>query len=405
MSRSSTPTIRDDAPRDSRPLLAMITGHLTPYRVHLNTRLASELTEMRLATLVTKSRSTMWSASPIPAIGTVLLDDSDRDWWEAPWGAFFRHEWKVARATVAWLNANKPSAIITAGHDEIPVNAAVWWARRRRVPVFLTADSNIRSDTSRGLKRLLKRIVLGVQMRRYTGMLPCGSLGRAFFEYYGADPKSIFPAPLEPDYAQIESVSAQEVAAARSKHALAENRRRIICVNRLVGLKRVDQVIAAFAAIAAERRAWDLVIVGDGPLRADLEGRVPAEHKERVKFLGHVADMREIGALYKASDVLVLASMHEAWALVVNEAMAAGCAIVVSDVVGAAPELVREGENGFTFPPGDLDALTDRLRKASAATAIDGLKAGSSRVLAAWRKTADPVGGVRSALRWCGVLK
>jgi glycosyltransferase involved in cell wall biosynthesis len=355
--------------------------------------------------LVTKNQSTMWKAKENPEIGTVLLDQTDRDWPEAPWIPFLKHEREVARATVAWLKANPVAAIITAGHDEIPVNAALWWARRRRVPVFLTADSNIRSDTTRGVKRLVKRAVLPLQLRRFTGMLPCGSLGKAFFEYYGGDPRAMFYAPLEPDYSEIESVSDEECAAARGKYGLEAGRRRIINCNRLIPLKRVDQVIDAFLAIAPERAEWDLVIVGDGPLRAELEARVPAALKGRVRFLGQINDTRAIGALYKSSDVLVLASMHEAWALVVNEAMAAGCAVVCSDVVGASAELVKEGVNGFTYPPGDLAGLTDRLRRATDGGTIDRLKAGTVRVLGDWRRLADPIQGIRAALRWCGVLK
>lgn len=388
---------------DTRPILAVITGHLTPYRHHINLRLARELTGMRLRTLVTKNASTMWRAREMPEIGTVLFDTSERDWESASWPEHLRHERRKGRELTAWLEQHRPAAVISAGYDEIPNLMAVQWCRRNRVPVFLAADSNIRSDVSSGLKRLTKRVVIPRVLRRFTGILACGRLGRAFFEYYGARPERIFYAPLEPDYALFESITPEEVAAACGRHGLDRSRRRLVMCGRLVALKRTDQVIDAFARLGDERPEWDLIIIGDGPERAALEARVPVALRQRVRFLGQIGDMREIAAVYRASDALVLASMHDAWALVINEAVASGLAIVGSNVIGAVPELVEEGVNGRTFPPGDLGALTEAMRDVTDPLRIDAMKAASPAMLAKWRAKADPVGGVREALAAAGV--
>jgi glycosyltransferase involved in cell wall biosynthesis len=49
--------------------------------------------------------------------------------------------------------------------------------------------------------------------------------------------------------------------------------------------------------------------------------------------------------------------------LVVNEVMNAGRAVIVSDQVGCGPDLVKNGENGFIFPAGEISALTAALKK------------------------------------------
>src|SRR5206468_849571 len=105
-------------------------------------------------------------------------------------------------------------------------------------------------------------------------------------------------------------------------------------------------------------------------------------------------------AIYKLSDVLVLPSDYEPWAVVINEAAAAGLAIVCTDVVGAAAELVRNSLNGYTFPPGELEAFTKRLRQSAPEERIEQLKAASAGVLSDWRRRADPVDGLRAALRY-----
>jgi len=61
--------------------------------------------------------------------------------------------------------------------------------------------------------------------------------------------------------------------------------------------------------------------------------------------------------------LFVLPSEHEPFGVVVNEAMLCNCAVVVSNKVGARYDLIREGETGFVYPCGDIEALTKILQK------------------------------------------
>jgi glycosyltransferase involved in cell wall biosynthesis len=61
--------------------------------------------------------------------------------------------------------------------------------------------------------------------------------------------------------------------------------------------------------------------------------------------------------------VFVLPSRHEPWGLIVNEVMNAGRAVIVSDDVGCHPDLITNGVEGFVYPAGDVDALTETLGK------------------------------------------
>jgi glycosyltransferase involved in cell wall biosynthesis len=199
------------------------------------------------------------------------------------------------------------------------------------------------------------------------------------------------------------------VETARQRFGLAAGRRRIVYSGRLADVKRVDLLVDAFATVAGDRPDWDLLVVGDGPLREALAGRIPPALRGRVTWTGFLDDQETISALYKSCDVLVLPSEYEPWAVVINEAAAAGLAIVASDVVGAAAELVRDGVNGRTFPAGDGAALTAALRDVTAPDVTapdraDAMKAASAAVLADWRRRGDPVEGLRAALTYFHVL-
>jgi glycosyltransferase involved in cell wall biosynthesis len=180
---------------------------------------------------------------------------------------------------------------------------------------------------------------------------------------------------------------------------------RVLCFCLLIPIKRVDLVIDAFAAVADERPEWDLIIVGKGESQPELERRAGGLlAARRVRFLGF-QDTAGVAAIYRRSHAMVLASDYEPWALVVNEAAAAGMAIVASDRVGAAYELVKNGENGFVFPAGDLARLTQCVREVADPARIEGMRSASLREIARWRREADPVAGLRGALRAAGVLE
>jgi glycosyltransferase involved in cell wall biosynthesis len=170
-------------------------------------------------------------------------------------------------------------------------------------------------------------------------------------------------------------------------------------------VKRVDLLMDAFLEIAGRRPEWDLVVLGDGPLRAQLQSRIPTDLSGRVIWAGFVDDQSVVSAVYRLSDVLVLPSDYEPWALVINEAVAAGLAVISSSVVGAAAELVPDGVNGRSFPPGDKCALVDAILEVTQFDALERMKSASAGVLEDWQRRGDPVEGLRQALRSVDILR
>ncbi|MCC6322623.1 MAG: glycosyltransferase family 4 protein [Phycisphaerales bacterium] len=402
---------------DGRPLLAIVSGHLTPYRIALHKRIAAELPEVRLASLVTKYRTGPWVNPGVPEIGTVMLDpeppparevaNMTLDRGGRSRAAHVRHEIGTARRVWAWMEAHSPGAVLCGGYDELPVLSAMRWARRRGAAVFMSGDSNVHGDFAGGLKRAAKRAYVARIGRMCNEVLVCGSAGRAFFERYGVPEGKIRVMPLEIDYRLIETLSGQRVREVAESLGLdggaGGSRRRIVVCCRLIAVKRVDLVIDAFKAIAAARPEWDLVIVGKGELQAELEARCGGLVSDgRVRFAGFL-DGERVAAVYRSSHVLALASDYEPWGLVVNEACSAGMAVVVSDRVGAAYELVNS-ENGRMVRAGDVVGLTDALREVTDTSRLGAMQAASRGVIARWRRDHDPVQALRQALKAAGVV-
>jgi glycosyltransferase involved in cell wall biosynthesis len=74
----------------------------------------------------------------------------------------------------------------------------------------------------------------------------------------------------------------------------------------------------------------------------------------------------ELAQRYVDADVFALLSRHETWGVVVNEAAASGLPLVLSDRVGAARDLLRNGENGFLVQSDDSEASADAFRQLAA---------------------------------------
>ena len=120
--------------------------------------------------------------------------------------------------------------------------------------------------------------------------------------------------------------------------------------------------LALIVALAVERDVnITLTIAGGGPdevlLRTACEKLVAME---RITFLG-VVPHDKLLPLLEEHDAYLLTSEFEGMPNALLEAMGRGCIPVVSDIVSAIPELIRQGENGYILPVGDIEGFVNRL--------------------------------------------
>lgn len=386
-----------DNPSATKPMLAVVGGGVVPYRIHFHRRLTSEAPEYRLVHFNTHHpKGEPWGITQVPGLNIIQCDRRAAP----PRSALLDlpHQWLVGSRVLRELRRGPVAGVVLNGYNHLAHLRVLHWCQRHRVPVLLNSDSNAYGDTRTGLARMIKNHLVRHFVDRVGAITVCGSLGKRYFERYGANPDRIFYSPYEPDYRLIQDIPQSEVDAVAARFKLDPARKRIVFCARLVEVKRPDLAVDAFAAIAHQRPDWDLLMIGDGVLRDFLRLRVASDLRHRVLWAGFIPDQRVVSCLYRACHVMVLPSDYEPWALVVNEAVAAGLAMVTSRVVGAAEELVQDGLNGKRFERGRRPDLRMALLEATDPRRIADLQAGSATVLARWRAQADPVAGLRSAL-------
>lgn len=131
---------------------------------------------------------------------------------------------------------------------------------------------------------------------------------------------------------------------------------RFVCIGRLNEQKGQLMLLEAARQLAERDVDFEVVLIGDGELRPQLEGFI-REHKldKQVQLTGSLTGA-EVREQIRRSRALLLPSFAEGLPIVIMEAMAAGRPALTTWVAGI-PELVRPGENGWLIPPGAPDDL------------------------------------------------
>ncbi len=119
------------------------------------------------------------------------------------------------------------------------------------------------------------------------------------------------------------------------------------------------QVLAA-ALSALRDRAWQLLVVGDGPARAAVEAALSVLGRARVHYTGARLP-EELPDIYAAADLLVWPAINEAYGMSLLEAQAAAVP-VVAGASGAVPTIVAGERTGLLTPPGDPSAVAGAVR-------------------------------------------
>jgi glycosyltransferase involved in cell wall biosynthesis len=144
----------------------------------------------------------------------------------------------------------------------------------------------------------------------------------------------------------------------RRRHGIPSDAFVVGWFGRMTAVKRTDDLLTTLAALREDGVEALLLLVGDGADRVNLEQRAHELGLARqCLFLGYQED---VAPWYAVCDAVVLTSASEGTPVTIIEALAAGRAVVAT-AVGGVRDVVDDGETGYLVPPGDTEALAERL--------------------------------------------
>jgi glycosyltransferase involved in cell wall biosynthesis len=243
--------------------------------------------------------------------------------------------------------------VIIAG--ELGANAAQatlykWQHREARLVIWATLSEH--TEQGRGiLREQLRRWILP----RADAVLVNGASGARYVQRFGVPKERIFLVPQTTEIQTFMCASLQRPVATA---------RRLFFSGQLIerkGLVPFLQVLARWAQLHPGERV-EFWLLGDGPQRTAL-ARLPLPGNVELRFLG-TADYDRLPHFYAQAGILAFPTLADEWGMVVNEALATGMPVLGSVHSQAVEELVKDGENGWTFRPDHPEEMYGALDRA-----------------------------------------
>jgi glycosyltransferase involved in cell wall biosynthesis len=303
-----------------------------------------------------RAKEKLWNL--IHGLPTEPLDPSD-------FVAFTQYNWECTRSMFGLVN----DVDLFYVHDFQQIQTGTMIGLS--APAVLRWHIPLRLDrTPESVRRFLLRSLEGfdaviVSCRRdLEGLISLGFRGRARQIYPTLDPDRFVPVAPEQRRDLMRRLGIEAGASV------------VLCVARMDPMKRQDTLLWATERLKDRFPHLKVVLVGNGSFTGAAQGglgqsksgrwRGQLENQvrelgigDRVVFAGNL-NHSDLCAAYDLCHVTVLPSQSEGFGLVVPEAWIYERPVVVSQGAGAS-ELVVDGSNGYTFPPGDTDTLTKHL--------------------------------------------
>lgn len=258
------------------------------------------------------------------------------------------------------IQSFKPDVVNLTGYYDLASWAVLFYCKIKRIKTILSNESTANDHSRNGLKESIKSLII----KQFDGYFNFGTLSKNYLLTLGANPKKMLVNRNCVDNKVLNEIYQKYLLQRNdTQNTLKLNSKNFIFVGRLIDYKNLYLFLEAFGiAKSKSKNDWGVIILGDGDLKEDLKQFVKNSNTQNVSFQKGVS-WQQVPEYLALSDVLVLPSYSEPWGLVVNEAMACGLPVIVSEKCGCAIDLVKNGQNGFTFSPYDKELLIQIILK------------------------------------------
>lgn len=236
---------------------------------------------------------------------------------------------------------------------------AHWWiptgvlgylvSRLRNVPLLVTLHG---TDVRLIGRNLFFTYLAGRVFKRAAGITVVSDFIKSqLVGRLGVSPEKVFvlPMPIDPDKIFETEVPPQP-------------RKTILSVARFTRQKNLDILIKAFHQVRRKWKELDLVIIGEGPERKNLERLISQLNLESCVRLYDLMSQEALNRFYNQCDIIVLPSIEEGFGLVLVEGQLCKKPVIGADS-GGIPEVIQHDRTGLLFPPGDDESLSLEIER------------------------------------------
>jgi glycosyltransferase involved in cell wall biosynthesis len=189
--------------------------------------------------------------------------------------------------------------------------------------------------------------------RKNVCMLCAGAYTASDFHLIGAYPGKLFKWGY---FTALRTYTEEQFASMKRQ----DGKLHIVWAGRFIPLKHPEYVVRLAAALRKKGFAFHVHMLGDGELKKQIEGNVSAQGlTDSFTFYGYTEPEKVRDVMETCHIHLFTSNYLEGWGAVVNEGMNSGCVEVVNAQVGAAPYLIRHGENGLVYPNDSYERMEE----------------------------------------------
>jgi glycosyltransferase involved in cell wall biosynthesis len=262
------------------------------------------------------------------------------------------------------VRSGKYDAVVLHGYNYAAYVIAFLAAKSKGIPVMMRSETHLGLSRKKWKQRL-RDGVLSVIYRHVDSFLSIGSANRTYYRSLGIPENRIFDVPYTVDnerFIKAARLSPEERISVRKSLGLPGAGPVILFASKFMRRKHPDDVLRAAESLRNMGLQFTILMIGAGEMEAELKKMAASLKLDNIIFGGFV-NQAELPRVYAACDVFVLPSENEPWGLIVNEVMCAGLPVVVADKVGCAPDLVKDGVNGFLIQAGNVPSLVRALHR------------------------------------------
>jgi|GEM_PF-299859 len=317
-----------------RPVLDLLAAHYGALRVLLSTPMESN-----------RPWKPTWGGLDVIIQKTITLKGR----WRHPNGFSEPLAVHLPIDTFRQLGKFRAAVVISGEMGARTLLATIYRRLHRRTRLIVWAEVAESTEQGRGWARRVFRRLLH---RNVDAFLVTGESGSRYIRSLGVNDRKIFKISYTTDLQPFVKLPLERPESAA---------RRLLYVGQLVERKGLVPFIEILFkwAYANGDRAVELVLAGDGPMRATLE-RLALPPNAKLTFLGSFF-YEDLPNVYAEAGIFVLPTLADTWGVVVNEAMAAGLPVLGSTYSQAVAEMVKDGKNGWVFRGGHADGMYGAL--------------------------------------------
>jgi glycosyltransferase involved in cell wall biosynthesis len=252
---------------------------------------------------------------------------------------------------------------IVSGYGSPVVLLIALIGRLLRLPVGLRSDNILQEFKTRSIKGRIKKIFLPVLFRIYTTGHPVGTLAEAYLINFGFKRSQLFRFPYAVDNEYLKKLCDSHRKNQESLRDQIGIRKKSLVVLGIMKFSEHEDpmtLLKGYQLVAEKVDDIHMVLVGDGPLRREMEDFIRGNGLKNITLPGY-RPYSELPRYYAISDVFIHTARRGSWEVSVQESLACGVPVIVADTVGSACDLIIGKNTGLVFKSGDPRALADAM--------------------------------------------